>query len=30
MPHKEKHLLIDGKIKKAEIEYPFQHGEVIN
>ena len=29
MPRKEGHLLIDGK-KKSIIEYPFEHGEVIN
>ena len=27
MPCKEGHLLVD---KKADIEYPFEHGEVIN
>ena len=31
MPHKEGHLLVDRyKKKKADIEYPFEHGEVIN
>ena len=30
MPHK-RHLLVEGKEgKKADIEYPFDHGEVIN
>ena len=30
MPHK-RHLLVEGKEeKKADIEYPFEHGEVIN
>ena len=29
MPHKEGHILVDG-FKKADIEYPVQHGEVIN
>ena len=27
MPRKEGHLLVD--LKKADIEYPFEHGEVI-
>ena len=34
MPRKERQLLVDGKKKyknkKADIEYPFEHGEVIN
>jgi hypothetical protein len=31
MPHKEGHLLVDWlKNKKADIEYPFEHGEVNN
>ena len=30
MPRKEGHLLVDGLKKKADIEYPFEHGEVIN
>ena len=31
MPHKEGHLLVDGeKRKKADIEYPLEHGEVLN
>ena len=30
MPRKEGHLLVDGKMKKADIEYPFEHSEVIN
>jgi hypothetical protein len=30
MPCKEGHLLVDGKNKKADIEYPFENGEVIN
>ena len=29
MPHKEGHLLVDD-FKKADIDYPFEHGEVIN
>ena len=29
MPRKEGHLLVDGK-KRKDIEYPFEHGEVIN
>jgi hypothetical protein len=29
MPHKEGYLLVD-RLKKADIEYPFEHGEVIN
>ena len=29
MPHKEGHLLVDG-YKKTGIEYPVEHGEVIN
>ena len=29
MPRKEGHLLVDGS-KKADIEYPFEHGDVIN
>jgi hypothetical protein len=29
MPLKEGLLLVDG-LKKADIEYPFEHGEVIN
>jgi hypothetical protein len=31
MPRKEGHLLVDGSnISKADIEYPFEHDEVIN
>ena len=26
MPHKEKHLLVDGYKKKTDIEYPLEHG----
>ena len=29
MPCKEGHLLVDG-AKTTDIEYPFEHGEVIN
>jgi hypothetical protein len=30
MPSKEGHLLVDGYKKEADIEYPCEHGEVIN
>ena len=30
MSRKEGHLLVDGYKKKADIEYPFEDGEVIN
>ena len=30
MPRKEGHLLVDGLTNKTDIEYPFEHGEVIN
>jgi hypothetical protein len=30
MPRKEGHLLVDAEEKKANIEYPFEHCEVIN
>ena len=30
MPHKEGGLLVDGGKKEADIEYPFEHGEIIN
>ena len=30
MPRKTRNLLIDKKFKKTDIEYPFEHGEVIN
>jgi hypothetical protein len=30
MPRKEGHLLADGLKEEADIEYPFEHGEVIN
>ena len=30
MPHKEGHLFVDRYKKKANIEYPFEHGKVIN
>jgi hypothetical protein len=30
MPRKKGNLLVDGLKKIADIEYPFEHGEVIN
>ena len=30
MPRKEGHLLVDTFFFKADIEYPFNHGEVIH
>jgi hypothetical protein len=30
LPRKEVHLLVDGLKQKADMKYPFEHGEVIN